>query len=231
MPGPSSSTRISISFLRRRRDTRTGVVRRREGPRIVDQVVEDLAEATVVADHQTSRRSAAASSTVSAIDRARRRAGARWRRTPPPASSFGMSTGSASARASSASRREASEMSLIRRSRRRTSCWMIDISRCRESSLLGERQRFDRAAQRGQRVLQFVRHVGGETLDRVDPVVERARHVAQRAGKVADLVGPAGEIGDFLARLRCPAAPVRPPRRAAAPARRWRPRETATARS
>ena len=43
------------------------------------------------------------------------------------------------------------------------------------------RQRFHRAAQRGQRVLQFVRDVGGEALDRVDAVVERLRHVAQRA--------------------------------------------------
>ena len=43
-----------------------------------------------------------------------------------------MSTGPASPRASSASSREASEMSLISRSSRRTSCCMTAISRSRE---------------------------------------------------------------------------------------------------
>ena len=38
---------------------------------------------------------------------------------------------------------------------------------------LGERQGLDRAAQRGQRILQLVRDVGGEALDRLDAVVER----------------------------------------------------------
>ncbi|MCY1242478.1 hypothetical protein D9M72_554410 [compost metagenome] len=41
----------------------------------------------------------------------------------------------ASLRASSASRREASEISLIRRSRRRTSCWMTSIKRFFDSSV------------------------------------------------------------------------------------------------
>ena len=72
----------------------------------------------------------------------------------------------------------------------------------------GERQGLDRAAQRGQRVLQLVRHVRGEALDGVDAVVERLRHVAQRARQVADLVGAAGEVGDLLARLRAPAHPL-----------------------
>ncbi len=58
--------------------------------------------------------------------------------------------------------------------------------------VLGERQGLDGAAQRGQRVLQLVGDVGGETLDRVDAVVERAGHVAQRLAEMADLVAAAG---------------------------------------
>ena len=64
---------------------------------------------------------------------------------------------------------------------------------------LGDRQRLDGAAQRGQRVLEFMRDIGGEMLDRVDAVVERLRHVAQRAGKMADFVRPVGEVRDLLA--------------------------------
>ena len=60
-----------------------------------------------------------------------------------------------------------------------------------------QRQRFDRRAQRGQRVLQFMGDVGGEHLDRLDAVIERAGHVAQRAGEMADLVAAAGEIGNL----------------------------------
>ena len=60
-----------------------------------------------------------------------------------------------------------------------------------------QRQRLDRGAQRRQRVLQFMRDVGGEHLDRLDAVVERIGHVAQRAGEMADLVAAAGEIGNF----------------------------------
>ncbi len=57
-----------------------------------------------------------------------------------------------------------------------------------------QRQRFDRGAQRRQRILQFMRDVGGEALDRFDAVVERVGHVAQRAGQMADLVAAAGEV-------------------------------------
>ena len=127
---------ISISAVRRRRVTLHRAVRRREGAGIVDEVVEDLAEAAVVAERPGRRRGPCACRSMAERDRAARRpGGARWRRTTTASRSRAMSTGSASARASSASRREASEMSLISRSRRRTSCWMIDISRCRESSL------------------------------------------------------------------------------------------------
>ena len=47
-----------------------------------------------------------------------------------------MSTRSICSRASSASRRDASEISVIRRSRRRTSCWMMSSRRLRDSSVL-----------------------------------------------------------------------------------------------
>jgi hypothetical protein len=61
------------------------------------------------------------------------------------------------------------------------------------------RQGLHRAAQRGQRVLQLVGDVGGEALDRVDAVVERLGHVAQRPRQMADLVGAGGEVRDLLA--------------------------------
>ncbi len=62
-----------------------------------------------------------------------------------------------------------------------------------------ERQRFDRGAQRSERVFQFVRDVGGETLDRLDAAVERVGHLAKRAGELADLVAPVGEVGNLPA--------------------------------
>ncbi len=83
-------------------------------------------------------------------------------------------------------------MSVISRSSRRTSCWMIVGSRSLASLGPGERQRLDGAAQRGQRVLEFVGDVGGEALDRLDAVVERVGHVAQRLAEMADLVAAVG---------------------------------------
>ena len=62
---------------------------------------------------------------------------------------------------------------------------------------LGERQGLDCRAQRGQRVLELVRDVGGEALDRLDTAVERIGHVPQRPGQVSDLVAPVAEIGDL----------------------------------
>jgi hypothetical protein len=82
----------------------------------------------------------------------------RFRRLPTARSptSFFRSTVRASSRASSASRREASEMSVISRSRRRTSCWMTSSRPLARFVVLGERQRLDRASQRCQRVLQLM---------------------------------------------------------------------------
>ena len=92
-------------------------------------------------------------------------------------------------------------MSVISRSSRRTSCWMMSISRVARALVLGERQRLDGAAQRGQRVLQLVADIGGEALDRLDAGIERVGHVAQRDRQIADLVLAVGEIGDLLAAL------------------------------
>ena len=68
-----------------------------------------------------------------------------------------------------------------------------------------QRQRFHRRPQRGQGVLQFMGDIGGEHLDRLDAAIERIRHVAQRAGQMADLVAAAGEIGNLHAGLDAPA--------------------------
>ncbi len=43
--------------------------------------------------------------------------------------------------------------------------------------------------------------IGGEAFDGVDAPVERLRHVAERAGEMADLVGAVGEIRNLGARL------------------------------
>ena len=58
----------------------------------------------------------------------------------------------------------------------------------------------DGAGQRSERVLELMRHIGGETLDGVDPVIESDGHGAQRVGQVADLVGAFGEVGNLGAR-------------------------------
>ncbi len=65
--------------------------------------------------------------------------------------------------------------------------------------VLGARQHFHCALQRGQRILEFMRHVGGETLDRIDAVVERARHRRKTGGQVADFVAALFHTGDRFA--------------------------------
>ena len=109
-----------------------------------------------------------------------------------------MSTGAESPRASSASSREASEISLIRRSSRRTSCCITAISRSREGPGFDARQSLQGAAQGRQRIFELVGDIGRETLDRVHALVKRLRHVAQSAGEMADLVGSIGEIRESV---------------------------------
>src|SRR5262249_29724699 len=59
----------------------------------------------------------------------------------------------------------------------------------------GKRQRLNRRAQRGEGVLELVRYVGGEALYRLDAVIERGGHVAQRPREVTDLVAAVNQIG------------------------------------
>ena len=133
---------------------------------------------------------------------------------------------SSSSFTSSLSSREAFEMSLTSRSSRRTSWSITSSSLSRWSSLLDEAQRADGGAQRGERVLDLVRDVGGELFVRVDPVVERRDHAAQRAREPPDLVRPGGQVGDAdaagrdLAR-RSGRARSRPRRRGRTAGWRW----------
>ncbi len=83
---------------------------------------------------------------------------------------------------------------------------MTSISRFLESSLLASGSVSDGAARRGQRVLQFVADIGGKAFDRIDAVVKRGRHFAQRDRQVADFILAGGEIRNFLALLRAAAA-------------------------
>ena len=55
------------------------------------------------------------------------------------------------------------------------------------------RQGVDGVAQGRQRVLDFMRHIRGEAVDRVDALAQCAGHVRDRAGKQADLVAALGQ--------------------------------------
>src|SRR6056297_4054166 len=46
----------------------------------------------------------------------------------------------------------------------------------------------DSGTQRGQRILDFMRHVSGKLFIGVDPVIERRDHAAQRAGQSTDFI-------------------------------------------
>ena len=49
-------------------------------------------------------------------------------------------------------------------------------------------ERFHGGTERGERVLDFMRHIGGEAFHRVDPAAQGNAHVGQGAGEQADLV-------------------------------------------
>ena len=134
--------------------------------------------------------------------------------------SWRRSTGTASWRASSASSREASEMSLIRRSRRRMSCWMMPVSRALACSVLASGSVSTALRSEVSGFFDLVRHVGGETLDRVDAVVERAGHVADRLAQMPDLVAAMAVVGDLRARAEAASARDRRHRRAGGAERR-----------
>ena len=64
-------------------------------------------------------------------------------------------------------------------------------------------QRFQRRAQRRERVLDFVGNIGGKALPSVDPVAQGQRHIGNGAGEQADLVVLAvqQEVGGNLAEV------------------------------
>ena len=101
---------------------------------------------------------------------------------------------------SSASRREASEMSVIRRSSRRTSCWITSNRRWRDSSLRASGQGLDRAAQREfSGFFNSWLTYGGEALDGFDAGIKRVGHFAKRDRQIADLIlSGRRNSGDFL---------------------------------
>ena len=98
-------------------------------------------------------------------------------------------------RDSSASSREALEMSVISRSSRPTSCFRMRSSRVARGAVLDQVQGLHRRADRGQRVADLVGDVGGEALDGLHAVGQGVGHVLQRAGQVAELVVALGEVG------------------------------------
>ena len=89
-------------------------------------------------------------------------------------------------------------MSEISRFRRSMSC---DHDRHQPGALLGlevgPRRHLDRGSKRGERILELVRHVGGEALDGVDALPQRVGHRAQGVVQVADLVAALAEVGDL----------------------------------
>ena len=141
-----------------------------------------------------------------------RAGGHHWRWRPRPRRGAPCSPARLQRARVSASRREASEMSLIRRSSRRTSCWITSSRRARESALRASGRVSTALRREVSGFLQFVCHIRREALDRVDALVERLGHVTQGPRKVADLVGAVAEIRDLLTRLDPPAAPAPQPR-------------------
>ena len=57
-------------------------------------------------------------------------------------------------------------------------------------------QRLDGASERAQRVPDLVHNIGRESLDGVEPLIQRRGHVAKGVAEMADFIAPGGEIGD-----------------------------------
>ena len=57
-------------------------------------------------------------------------------------------------------------------------------------------KRADGGTQRGKRVLDLMRDIGGELFVRLDPFVKRGHHAAHGARQAPDLVRPRGQVGD-----------------------------------
>ena len=158
IPGPSSSTRISISFSEPPEPHPHRLAGGEKERALSDEIADHLAQAGVVAEHHEG---------LLAVDRQRRIGDVELggglivlahlvRDRDDGVTSLVRSTGCASTRASSASSREASEISVISRSSRFTSSLTISMSRSRCSSVLANGKVSTALLQRGQRVLQFV---------------------------------------------------------------------------
>ncbi len=63
--------------------------------------------------------------------------------------------------------------------------------------VIDPRHRLNGAAQRSQRVFDFVRNIGGKSFDSVHALPQRLGHAAQIAGQFADFVAAAGKVGNF----------------------------------
>ena len=71
--------------------------------------------------------------------------------------------------------------------------------------VLKARRCFNGAAERGQRILDLMRHVGGEILDFIHAPPQRLCHLGQALRQVADFVIAPGEIGNDLVAAVVPA--------------------------
>ena len=69
------------------------------------------------------------------------------------------------------------------------------------------RRGFNGASKRGQGVLDFMGHIGGEAFDGVHAFPERLGHVLEAFRQVADFIVAAGKIGDGLIAAVIPAHP------------------------
>ena len=229
MPGPSSSTTISISERTRRQVTRTLPPGVRERLRIGQQVGNHLAEPGIMARHGERVGRAApfeahfdgdvVAEPGFVGDRGQRR------QQPPQIDRRHVLTlqfGIEAAGVGNVGDQPVEPLDVV----------LDHLEQPRAAGVVArQRQRLHRRAQRGQRVLQFMGDVGGEHLDRLDATVERIGHVAQRAGQMPDLVAAAGEIGNFDAGLDAASDALGAVGQAAAPVPRSCSPAAATARS
>ena len=62
--------------------------------------------------------------------------------------------------------------------------------------LLDHAERADGGTQRGKRVLDLMRDIGGELFVGLDPLVKGRNHAAHGAGQAPDLIRAGGQVGD-----------------------------------
>ncbi len=131
-------------------------------------------------------------------------------------------------RDSSASRREASEISVISRSMRLTSPRTMSQQPRAALIVLGAAEHLHRAGQRGEGVFQLMRHIGGEAFDGVDAVIEARRSwISGCRPDRRSRQSRSGKIGNVAAPANARAHPVGRRRQPLRPARRWCPPDRA----